>query len=76
MRRAAAVGELELLLALHDLDRRTPAYFVQEIFSHGRLDVPRTARLVLSEGLEPRRHTARLLREVLTISPRREGEAE
>lgn len=65
------VGDLDLLLALEDLDRRTPAYFVQEIFAHGRLDVPRSARSVLSEGLEPRRKSVRLLREVLTIVPRR-----
>lgn len=60
-----------VLQALEDLDRRTPAYFVQEIFAHGREDVVRVARLVLREGVEPRRKSPRLLREVLTIVPRR-----
>lgn len=60
-----------VLQALEDLDRRTPAYFVQEIFAHGREDVVRVARLVLREGVEPRRKSPRLLREVLSIVPRR-----
>lgn len=63
------MSALDLLLALENLDRKTPDYFVQEIFAHGRLEVPRSARAVLAEGLEPRRKSIRLLREVLTIVP-------
>jgi len=68
------VDTFVVLQALEDLDQRTPAYFVQEIFAHGREDVVRVARLVLREGVEPRRKSPRLLREVLTIVPRHPDE--
>lgn len=66
------MASFELLRALEELDRTTPAYFIQEMFAHGRLEVRRTALEVLRD-LEPRRKSCRLLREVLSITGERNG---
>lgn len=62
------MASFELLRALEELDRKTPAYFIHEMFAHGRLEVRRVAVEVLGD-LEPRRKSSRLLREVLAIVP-------
>ncbi|RMG18986.1 MAG: hypothetical protein D6731_00515 [Planctomycetota bacterium] len=52
--------------ALRDLDRRTPAYYLQEIFHHGDQTVRRQAIEALRE-LDPERRSVRVLREILKI---------
>ena len=57
----------EVQNALRDLDRKTPSYYLDEIFSHGDLKVRTDALKVLSE-LEPRQKTSRKLREMLRLT--------
>ena len=52
--------------ALRDLDRKTPAYFLQEIFHHGDQKVRMHAAEALAD-LEPERKSVRILREILRI---------
>jgi len=59
--------EFEFKHALHDLDQRTPPYFIGEIFSHGSLEVRRSAIEALSE-LDVTRKSVRILKEILRIS--------
>lgn len=52
--------------ALRDLDRRTPAYFREEIFAHGDLKV-RTEAVRVLRDLDPRRKSVAVLRETLKL---------
>lgn len=54
--------------ALRDLDRRTPDYFLGEIFHHGSLKLKALAVEALRD-LEPRKKTAGKLRSMLRIGP-------
>lgn len=56
----------EVKNALTELDRKTPDYFLQEIFHHGDTKVRCHASDVLRD-LEPEQHTARVLREMLRL---------
>ncbi|MCO5164886.1 MAG: hypothetical protein M9894_00765 [Planctomycetes bacterium] len=58
----------EVQNALRGLDEKTPGYFLQEIFHHGDLKVRTEARKTLTD-LDSRRKTARILREMLRITP-------
>jgi len=59
--------EFEFKHALHDLDQRTPPYFVGEIFAHGSLEVRRSAVEALKE-LDPDRKSVRILKAILEIA--------
>lgn len=56
----------EVKHALVDLEKKTPQYFLREIFSHGSLKLRETAQVELKE-IDTKRGSARLLREILTI---------
>lgn len=58
--------EFEVTNALRDLDERTPAYLLEEIFHHGDLKVRINAGLVLKD-LAPNQRTNRVLREWLKL---------
>jgi hypothetical protein len=58
--------QFEVKNALTDLDQRTPAYFLQEIFHHGDLKVREDAKVALRE-MDPDRKSVRVLREVLRL---------
>ena len=58
--------QFEFKNALTDLDQRTPTYFLQEIFHHGKLKVRKDSLEALAD-LDPKRHSARILREILKI---------
>lgn len=58
----------EVQNALRDLDQKTPAYFLEEIFSHGDLKVRTEAAQALAD-LDPERRTTRILLEMLRITP-------
>lgn len=54
--------------ALRDLDEKTPAYLVDEIFAHGDLTMRKLALGAL-EDVEPEKRTVRVLAEMLRITP-------
>lgn len=56
----------EVKNALLDLDQKTPEYFLRELWAHGKLDVKQSAKESLKE-LDPQRHSARVLRELLKL---------
>jgi hypothetical protein len=58
----------EVQNALRDLHEKTPTYFLEEIFHHGDLKV-RTEALKVLGDLDPKRKSARLLREMLRLTP-------
>ena len=58
--------QFEIKHALNDLDQRTPAYFLQEIFHHGRLKV-RDDAIEALKTMETERKSVRVLREILRI---------
>ena len=58
----------EVMNALRDLDNATPAYFLQEMFHHGDLKVRLESIKVLTD-LDVKRHTCRVLKEMLKIAP-------
>lgn len=58
----------EVQNALRDLDEKTPAYLLEEIFHHGDLKVRTEAARALAE-LDPKRRTTRVLLEMLRITP-------
>ncbi len=56
--------------ALRDLDRRTPAFLRQEIFSHGDLTVREAALGILSElSPDPEFESVKILRDMLRTIP-------
>ena len=59
-------SHFDTLQALRDLDRKTPAYFLQEIFHHGDQTVRMNSAEALKD-LEPERKSVRILREILRI---------
>ena len=58
----------EIKNALRGLDETTPSYMREEIFHHGDLKVRIEAVKVLVD-LDTKRRTARVLREMLKITP-------
>jgi hypothetical protein len=57
----------EIQNALRDLDRRTPDYFLGEIFHHGSLKL-KTLSVEALRDLGPNK-TSRKLRAMLTLTP-------
>jgi len=55
--------------ALRDLDERTPQFLREEMFAHGDLTTRVRALEVLREGVEPRRQSFRVLREIIRLVP-------
>jgi len=60
------VIRFEILNALRDLDRKTPPFFVSELFAHGDLATRLNAIKALTS---PQENSARFLREMLKITP-------
>ena len=60
--------DFETRIALCDLDERTPAFFVQELFAHGELRVRAEALRALRKGLDPTERTSAMLRQLLRLA--------
>lgn len=63
-------------LALLDLDDRTPAFFVDEMFAHARLDTLYCAQAVLATGIESRGVLSKSLSDRLRIVPIKSADGE
>ena len=61
--------KFELLQALRDLDRRTPAFFLAEMFSHGEVKL-KLAALDALQNLDPRDESSPELRRMLKLIPK------
>ena len=57
----------EVRHALQSLEKKTPSYFLQEIFSHGTLKV-RIEALEVLKRLDPEHHSSRILRKILKLT--------
>lgn len=57
----------EVLNALNELDQRTPAYFLAEIFAHGDAQVRLDAIEILAD-LDPEQKSVRVLRELIKLT--------
>ena len=58
----------EVLNALRDLDRRTPAFFLEEIFHHGDQTMRERALEILKD-LDPQQHrSSAVLRDMLKVA--------
>lgn len=58
----------EVLNALRGLDTRTPAYFLEELFSHGDLKLKLDALEALKD-LDPEQGTSQEVRRMLSLVP-------
>ena len=52
---------IDTILALHDLDRCTAGFLVDELFAHGQLDTRQQVLTMLRQGIHRGESTQRLL---------------
>ena len=59
--------QFDYMIALTDLDERTPQYFRDEIFAHAEGKALIQAREILHSGLDPSRRHSPLLRALIDV---------